>query len=125
AALNASAASERSPKKNEKTTDRTSPDNRLARMPAATIASAAERRRAGGALAATRCRLRPRNRLVGIRRLPGEPRQHHRVLLQVLFADALVHVDVRVVHPHVVVLVFLDRIEAGDADRAEAQMIGV
>src|SRR5262252_1337822 len=125
AAVNASAAMDCWPKYFENRRCRTRPASRLMRMPAATIASAAaERRRAGGALTATRRRLWPRNRLVRVRRLPGEPCQHDRVLLQILLAHALVHVDVGVVHPYVVVLVLLDGIEAGNADGAEAQMIG-
>src|SRR6476646_352702 len=106
---------------------RTRPDSRLARMPAATIASARGRRGGGPitASAATRRRLGSRDTLVGVRRLPREPRHHDRVLLQVLLADPLVEIDVGVVHPHVVVLVLLDRIETGDAGGAEAQMIGV
>src|SRR5262249_53660089 len=95
-------------------------------MPAATIASAAaKRRRAGAGLAATRRRLWPRNRPVRVGRLPGEPRHHDRALSEILLWDGFVHVDVRVMHPHVVVLVFLDGIEARNADGAEAQMIGV
>src|SRR3954453_11423139 len=96
-------------------------------MPVATIASAAVRRRgrAPAALSAPRRRLGSRNPLIGVRRLPREPRHHDRVLLQVLLGDALVEVDVGVVHADVVVLVLLDRIEPGDAGGAEAEVIGV
>src|SRR6516225_5652393 len=126
AALNASAGTDRSPKKWEKVYVRTRPASRLTRMPAATIASAAgARRRAGIWLTATRRRLWPRDRPVGVRRLPGEPRHHDCVLLEVLLAHALVHIDVRVMHPHVVVLVFLDRVEPRHTDGAEAQVIGI
>src|SRR5579872_2746972 len=126
AALNASAARERWPKYCEKIAVRASPASRLARIPAATIASAAATRlRAGGWLTATRRRLRARDRAVGVRRLPGEPRQHDRVLLEILLAHALVRVHVGVVHAHVVVLVFLNRVEARHAHRAETQVISV
>ena len=47
------------------------------------------------------------------------------VLFQVLLAHALVEIHVGVVHADVVVLVLLDRIEAGHAGGAEAEMIGV
>src|SRR5260370_5343642 len=125
AAVNASASACR-PKKYENIIVRTSPARRLARMPAATIASAvAKRRRAAGGLSGTRGGRRARNRLVGVGGLPGKPGQNDRVLLQVLLADALVHVDVRVVHADVVVLVLLDRIEARDARAEEAEVIRV
>src|SRR5215203_7088624 len=121
AALNASAASDWSPKKNEKMVVRASPESRLARMPAATIASARSRRRGcpAAGLSATRRRLGPWQPLGGGGRLPGEPRHHDGVLLQVLFADALVEVHVGVMHPDVVVLVLLDRVEPGNARRAK------
>src|SRR5262245_24202645 len=117
AALNASAASDARPKYFENRRTRISPARRLARMPVATMASArANRARPARVdLSATRRRFRPRNPLVGVRRLPGEPRHDDRVLLQVFFGYALVHVDVGVVHADVVVLVLLDRVETRDA----------
>src|SRR3954469_12301321 len=128
AALNASAASDCRPKKYEKIPTRTTPDRRLARIPAATIASARKTRRGRAATAGlpgTRTRFGTRQPLVRVRRLPGEPRHHQRVLLQVLLADALVEIDVGVVHADVVVLVLLDWIEPRNAGGAEAEMIGV
>src|SRR4029453_2082034 len=115
AALNASADSDARPKYFANSLTRTSPMRRLMRMPAATIVSGrANRARpaSSAGLSATRRRFRPRNPLVAVRRLPGEPRHHDRVLLQILLGDALVQVDVGVVHADVVVLVLLDRIEA-------------
>src|SRR3954471_7379227 len=121
AALNASAASDWSPKKNEKIAVRARPDSRLARMPAATMVSARHKRRGPAAgLSATRRRLGPRQPIGGVCRLPGKPRHHHGVLLQILLAHPFVQVHVRVMHAHVVVLVFLDRIEARHADGPEA-----
>src|SRR3954462_10743259 len=126
AALNASAASDWSPKKNEKMAVRARPESRLARMPAATMVSARHKRRgfAAAGVSATRRRPGPGQPIGGVCRLPGKPRHHHGVLLQILLADAFVQVHVRVMHPHVVILVLLDRIEAGHSDGAEAE-IGV
>src|SRR6185437_14673356 len=125
AALNASAATERWPKKYEKIVVRANPAMRLAKMPIATIASAPPKRWWDpGCLSATRRRLRPRDRLIRVRGLPREPRHDDRVLLQILRIDALVHVRVGVVRADVVVLVFLHLVEAGNAGRAEAEVIG-
>src|SRR3982751_1328407 len=127
AALNASAASDWSPKKNEKMAVRARPESRLARMPAAPMWSARHKRGgfAPAALSAPRRQLGPRQPIRGVCRLPGKPRHHHGVLLQILLAHPFVQVHVRVMHAHVVVLVLLDRIEAGHADGTEAEMIGV
>src|SRR5207247_3997130 len=67
----------------------------------------------------------PGNALGGGRRLPREPRHDDGVLLQILLAYALVQIHVGVVHADVVVLVFLDRIEAGHTDGPETEMIRV
>src|SRR3954471_8466693 len=125
AALNASAASDWSPKKNEKMAVRARPESRLARMPAATMVSARHKRRGfpAAALSATRRRLGPRQPIGGACRLPGQTRHHHGVLLQILLAHPFVQVDVRMMHAHVVVLVFLNGIEARHAGGAEAEMI--
>src|SRR6185436_14580200 len=112
AALNASTASDSRPKYLEIRLARSSPASRLTRMPAPTEVAATWRSGPG----------QPFGR---VRRLPGEPRNHDRVLLQVLFLDALVEIDIRVVHADVVILVFLDGIESGDAHGAEAEVIGV
>src|SRR3954447_16692134 len=127
AALNASAASDWSPKKNEKIAVRARPESRLARMPAATMVSARHKRRgfAAAGVSATRGRPGRRQPIGGVCRLPGKPRHHHGVLLQILLADAFVQVHVRVMHPHVVILVLLQGMYAGHSDGAEAGMVGV
>src|SRR5688500_12564963 len=88
------------------------PARRLRRMPAPTAFAAT----AGSG---------PRNPLGGGRGLPREPRHDDRVLLQVLLADPLVEVGIRVVRADVVVLVLLDRIETRHSGGAEAEMIGI
>src|SRR5438876_6607982 len=112
AAVKASAASVRWPKYLAKSTCRASPARRLSRMPAPTDFAAT--RESG-----------PGNTLGSGRGLPREPRHDDGVLLQVLLAHALVQIHVGVVHADVVVLVLLDRVEAGHPDGSAAEMIGV
>src|SRR5205823_3038044 len=94
-------------------------------MPAATAASGRAKRRASDcSLPGTRIG-RPRYALGRVRRLQREPREHDRVLFEVLFPHPLVRIDVCVVRAHVVGGVVLHGIEAWDAGGLEAEMIGV
>src|SRR5438309_9383016 len=72
-----------------------------------------------------RGRFAERNLLFAHCRVIKKRREHYGVLLEVGFANALEGIYVGVMHPHIVIGVLLDHVEARHANANEAQMVGV